>query len=444
LYREASLSRSGLDAFQREESIFVFLTLFLLVFLLVFHKLFAPLLGVPSPTLVLIVIAGFTLKTLELIWLQKLRRPLTPVELALLTWASIGLNLSLALLLGAACDCEDSPYFILLIVPVLEAAFRFSLATVAGVIAAVSFVDLLSVWLYFHRHPAMETSEYLEAGIGSLMFAIVGSVVWLLVRGLRRAESHLGDQERELQDARERRLQEEKLAAVGRLSHAIAHEIRNPVVLISSSIAAARKLSGSEQTEMLRVASEETSRLVSVTSDFLSYAHFQPPRRVPVSVADTAYCVVEACRAHASQKGILLRVQARGMLVISADPGQLQQALLHLTMNAVEASPSRGVIHVKVYSRDLQVLVEIENSGNPVSDAHLSRIFEPFFTTKERGAGLGLSIARNIARSHGGDLLLVANQPQRVCFSLQLPSPNGKTGFSREENGQNSSRRRRG
>jgi signal transduction histidine kinase len=438
LYPAAPVSRSGLQAFERQESIFAFLTLFLLALLLFFHKLFAPLLGAPSTTLVLILVTGFLLKTFELIWLQKQSSSRTAGEFALFTWTSIGLNLGLAFLLSAACDCEDSPYFILLIVPVLEAAFCFPLFPLAGVISAASFVNFLSVWLYFHHHPSMEMGEYLEAAVGSLMFAIVGFVVWLLVRGLRRAESHLTGHPGEPGQARKRLLPEENLAPPGHLSGTIAQEIRNPAALISGSIATARRLSGGERQEILPIASEPASGWVSLATGFLSGAGLRSPRRVPVSVADTANGVAEVCRVHASQKGILVRVQARGALVASADPGQLKQALFALTMHAVEASPARGIIHLRAYRRNQQVLVEVENSGSRVSRARLAQIFEPFFTTQERGAGLGLSVARNIARAHGGDLLLVTNEPQRVCFSLQLPSPNGKMAFCREANGQHS------
>jgi len=116
---------------------------------------------------------------------------------------------------------------------------------------------------------------------------------------------------------------------------------------------------------------------------------------------------------------------------VRADAGQLQQALMNLLLNAVDASPVGGTINLRSHDLDShdgdhRICIDVENAGLPIPEPALSRIFEPFFTTKPRGTGLGLAIARNIARAQGGDLVLADNGPDRVCFSLILPLFNGK------------------
>ncbi len=277
------------------------------------------------------------------------------------------------------------------------------------------------------KHPPTDVGEYYEAGISSLLFAIVGVLVWLLLADVRRKEARLANNVLELEQAREQLLREEKLAAMGRLSSAIAHEIRNPVAMIASSIATARQLSGPEREEMFTIASDEAQRLSQMTTDFLDYASTRTPRLAATSVADTVAYVADASRAHASQKGIHFKVDVPADLTVIADEAQLQQALMNLLLNAVDASPSGGTIVLRSHNGNHKICIDVENAGEPIPEPVLSRIFEPFFTTKPRGTGLGLAIARNIARAQGGDLVLTTNGPSRVCFSLILPLSNGKS-----------------
>jgi len=254
----------------------------------------------------------------------------------------------------------------------------------------------------------------------------VGVVVWLLLADLRRKENSLANNVLELERTREQLLREEKLAAVGRLSSAIAHEIRNPVAMIASSIATAKQLTGPEREEMFGIASEEANRLSQLTTEFLDYARTRPPKMAVTLVADTAAYVADAARAHASQKGVQIEVLIPAELTIRADESQLQQALLNLVLNAIDASPAGGTINLGIHHNQGNVAIDVENSGSPIPESALGRIFEPFFTTKPRGTGLGLAIARNIARAQGGDLVLVSNTAERICFSFALP-------LSREE-----------
>jgi signal transduction histidine kinase len=424
-FPDAFVLAPDVSTFRRQESVFIGLNLSLLAVLLFLHWRFTSFWGNPPQPLVIATVAVFLLKCLELIWVQRLKQPLRLTTLLVLTWASIVVNLGLAILLADLTDHEDSPYFVLMAVPLLEAAFRLELAPVLAVITVADLSLFFGVWRFYEKHPPLEIGEYFEAGTTSLMFAIVGVVVWRLVRDLRQKETRLAHNVLELERTRERLIQEERLSAVGRLSSAIAHEIRNPVAMITSSISTAKQLAGAERDEMFEIASAEAARLVTLTTEFLAYARPRTPSLAPTSVADTLYYITDASRAHASQKGLQMEVRVSNPLEVEADPGQLQQALLDLVLNAVDAAPSDSLITLTAHRLDHRVCIDVENLGDPIPEPALDRIFEPFFTTKPQGTGLGLAIARNIARAHGGDLVIAANGPQRICFSMTLPMPNG-------------------
>jgi signal transduction histidine kinase len=411
---------SDLPSFRRQESIFIALNLLLLAVLLCLHSYFAAFWGRPSALLIAAVAIGMVLKTSEWIWLQGLSKPLAPSVLAAVTWASIALNLTLASLLAVLTDKEDTPYFVLLVLPVLEAALRFELLAVIGVVAVADVSLFWQVWWFYSRHPPTDIGEYFEAGIAALLFAIVGVLVWLLVADLRQKELRLANSVLELEHTREHLLREERLAAMGRLSTAIAHEIRNPVAMIASSIATAKQLSGEEREEMFGIAADEANRLSQLTTDFLDYASTRLPQPVETNVADTVAYVADASRAHASKKGVQFQLSVAPEFLVRVDSGQLQQALMNLVLNAVDASPAGGTIFLRSHDGHQKICIDVENAGTPIPENALDRIFEPFFTTKPRGTGLGLAIARNIARAQGGDLVLAANEPGRICFSLIL------------------------
>ena len=188
-----------------------------------------------------------------------------------LTCCSIGFNLSLALVLASVVDREDSQYAALLVVPILESAFRFGPAATLAVAAGADGILFYWVWRYFRVHPPTHVGEYFEAGTVSIILQIVAALASTMVQRLRRKQM-------QLEETRERLLQQEKMAAVGRLSSAVAHEIRNPVAMISSSLATAKTLEGGDREEMLEIARLESSRLVN--SDQRS-SWLMPGRAVP-------------------------------------------------------------------------------------------------------------------------------------------------------------------
>ncbi|HEY4933095.1 MAG TPA: HAMP domain-containing sensor histidine kinase [Terriglobales bacterium] len=412
-----------LDPWKRQESTFCILHLVVLAVLLLVHTLFTAHFGVPSRTLVAVLAGAFLLRVLQLVWIQGVMSTPSRRWLLLLTGASILLNLALAFVAAILTDRSDSQYFVLLVMPVVEAAFRFGLAVTIGVILAAGVLNFLWIARYAQMHGSVMPNEYFEAGTISMIYAFVGMLVWILVNNLRANEAELGRNLLILRQTQEKLLREEKLAAVGRLSSAIAHEIRNPVAMISSSLATAIRgqLEPAQRERMFEIASVQAARLEKLTNDFLSYARPRTPALTRNNAADVLAYVAELSKAHAGERQVEIRVDFSTALFCDFDATLLQQALLNLVMNAIDASPPDSTVIMTGRVSGDAVCIDVKNTGTGIDSGVMDQIFEPFFTTKPTGTGLGLAIARNAARGHGGDITLTHNGPDVVTFTLTLP-----------------------
>jgi len=414
----------SLGSFKRQQSTLAILNLTALATLLLIHTFFANHFGLPTPTLVIMLAVAFLLRAVELIWVQARTSPLTRFGLQILTSGSIVLNFVLAFTAALLTNRPDAQYFVLLAMPIIETAFTFSLFSTVGVTIVAGALNFLWIVLYVWRHGHIRPSEYFEAGTTSLIYGFVGVLVWMLVNDLRANQAELVQNISELEQTRERLLIEEKLAAVGRLSSAIAHEIRNPVAMISSSLATATRgaVDPKQRAMMFDIAAKEATRLEQLTNDFLAYARPRPPAKSVNNVADLLAYVADLSRARADSNSVRVAVNVPDELLCDCDPAGLQQLLLNLVMNAIDASPPLATVTLSGKETAGRVLIEVENRGEGIAPDDLRHIFEPFFTTKPRGTGLGLAIAHTIARSQGGDLTLTENGPERVRFSVNMPA----------------------
>jgi signal transduction histidine kinase len=419
LIRESSLLAPDFRSFKRQESTFAVLNLVLLSVLLIIHTAFSSWFGVPPASMLLVLLGGFAMNAAELMWLQ-IATPLKPNAMVMLTWGSILFNMAVAFVLASLSYRQDTQYLALLAIPVLQAAFRFAFGALLAVVSVAIALVFFWVWNYFRLHPPPQISEYLEAGTLSIIYAVSGALVWTFV-------NHLRAKQVELQRVREQLSMEDKLAAVGRFSSAIAHEIRNPVAMIASALSTARSgpLSPEQREEMFDIAAKEASRLEKLTGDFLAYARPRPPAAEPGDVAESLAYIADICRPHAGERSVRICVAATPGLSAAIDSGQIHQALLNLVMNAIEASPPGAVVSICGSCSGDAIHVDVENNSEPIPREAVERVFEPFFTTKPGGTGLGLSIARNIARAHGGELTLSRNESGLVRFSIMLPACNG-------------------
>jgi two-component system, NtrC family, sensor histidine kinase HydH len=413
------------DNLARQQTVFCVITLVVCASLLLMHGLFALILGRPSPPVfeLLGVLVGF--KAVELIWLYRQRQRLTEKAAKIESAISIVAIFLLTALLAFFTNREETPYFVLLAIPILQCAYMFGPLLTLLTISAADAMILAWTWYFYALHPPARITEYLEVGMICVIYFLMGSLVWFLVNQLKakqlRLESSLGL----LHATRERLIMEEKLAAVGRLASGVAHEIRNPVAMISSSLATAAfpTISDGEREEMFAIAARESKRLENLTADFLTYARPTTLRRTTGLINDLLGYIAAAAKARAASRSVSIVSELADDLPFEFDAPQVEGAVLNLVMNAIDATPEGGKIKLNAAIDKDMLRIDVEDSGPAIPGSDLARVFEPFFTTKSAGTGLGLAIARAAAKAHGGDLLLSENRDGCVRFRMKLGKP---------------------
>ena len=408
------------ESFRRQELLFAVLNQLLIGALLALQTFSRLVRGRPAASVLMVLAFGLVVESMHVAWLHYRRTAPVPAPTRrAFTFWSLVFNSALALVLTFLTIRGDTAYYALMLLPVLEAAFRLGFGGMIAVVMLANFVSFLGAY-------GLKFGEYIEAGAMSVIYTVMGMLVWLLVNNLRERENKFARNLEELERTRHQLLSEEKLAAVGRLSRALAHEIRNPVAMISSSLATAMRAgqNESERAEMFAIAAKEAARLERLTTDFLDYARPRAPQIARADLSDMLNYTASVARAHAANKGVAIDVAAQKDLQADLDPAQIQQALLNLLINAVDACGSGDAVRLNAEKNgDAKAIrIDVIDSAGPIPQESVNRIFEPLFTTKQGGNGLGLAIARNIVRAHGGEIMLRTNEPGRVCFSIELPS----------------------
>jgi two-component system, NtrC family, sensor kinase len=226
---------------------------------------------------------------------------------------------------------------------------------------------------------------------------------------------------RQTRDEQQREFQRDKLTALGELSLAMAHEIRNPIGIINT---ASKLFNNSDdvarRNELCRVVHEETQRLTHLLNDFQQLARHRRPEFSdidPVQPLEKALQVMLAGRDEIT----VIRNYTHGELLISADAELLRQAWLNLLRNALEAIGDKaGRLEVGTHVHDGIIEVYLHDSGPGIPIEKMTRLFEPFYTSKDQGSGLGLTIANTLVEANGGRLELVPGDWAGARFAMRL------------------------
>jgi PAS domain S-box-containing protein len=220
--------------------------------------------------------------------------------------------------------------------------------------------------------------------------------------------------------------QNERLAAVGTLAAGLAHEIRNPLhgaLLHVTFLERAMKRAGAvdpDAADALGVVKSEIQRLSNLTTDFLDFARPRPLDRVDVDLGKLCERVSMMVSGKAAEGHVTVRLDpARTPLVVSLDASKIEQVLLNLAQNGIEAmAPAGGTLVMRIRRKPVDALIEVEDTGPGLSaDAP---VFDPFYSTKPAGTGLGLAIAHSIVAAHGGTLDF-ESRPGKTVFRVTLP-----------------------
>lgn len=249
-------------------------------------------------------------------------------------------------------------------------------------------------------------------------FSLLQGQMERLVREIETVVKQLQQREREV-------LRAEQMGAVGQLATGAAHELRNPLTAIKMLLqnileeAAERDL----PVEDLGIMEGEVRRMERCLHTFLDFARPPKPECRPfdlATVVDKAFPLLESRARHA---GVAMHVAPPDHpMVVAADPEQIQQVLVNLVLNAIDATPRGGRLDVELcHSTDGSATLRVRDTGPGIPPELLPRLFEPFVSSKETGLGLGLVVSRRIAEAHGGSLRASNRVQGGACFELRLP-----------------------
>ncbi|HYQ82138.1 MAG TPA: ATP-binding protein, partial [Anaeromyxobacteraceae bacterium] len=205
-------------------------------------------------------------------------------------------------------------------------------------------------------------------------------------------------------------LRAERLAAVGRIASQITHEIRNPLNAISLNAELLAEELGpgasGEAPALLKAIGREIDRLNAVVEDYLRFARLPKPQKAREDLNEILSGLLDFVARELAAAGVAVRRElAPGLPAVMGDEAQLRAAFLNLLRNAREAMPGGGTVTVRtLLAEGGQVEAEVRDTGAGIPEEVLPRIFDPFYSTKERGTGLGLAFALQVAREHGGSL----------------------------------------
>jgi two-component system, NtrC family, sensor kinase len=229
----------------------------------------------------------------------------------------------------------------------------------------------------------------------------------------------------------------ERLAAVGQLAAGVAHEIRNPLTAIRSTMQyLLRGLEpGEDRHQLVEELLSEVDRINSTVGGLLSLSRSGELRKTEIDLLDPLSKAVQLLQARAAEQGVEVRnsLGPRGPRVLG-DAGQLKQVFLNLLLNAVQSMPEGGRIAVAMVPWHpplgnggiLWVEVRIEDSGPGIPQDRLRRVFDPFYTTKRDGTGLGLAICHGIIEQHEGEIHLESEVGVGTTVSVRLPMVEGE------------------
>ena len=227
----------------------------------------------------------------------------------------------------------------------------------------------------------------------------------------------------------------ERLTTLGRLSAGVAHELGTPLNVVAgrAKLITDPAMTREEVVESAGIIREQAGRMTKIIQDLLNFARRRRPKKAPADLETIARHVVKMLEPAARKNGVELRITTTPALpLITVDEVQMEQVLMNLVMNGIEAMPEGGIVAVKLSKDDRPdevgrrreyLVISVTDEGEGIAGGDLHHIFEPFFTRKDvgKGSGLGLSIAHGIVEEHDGWIEVKSEPGKGAAFAVFLP-----------------------
>ena len=261
--------------------------------------------------------------------------------------------------------------------------------------------------------------------IGCVMIvqvSTVGLLTYLNMGSLRKALGGLRESTRQLQEAQDELVRNEKLALLGQVADSVGHELRNPLGVMNNAVYYLQTvLADSDATtrEYLGIIKGEIADAERIVSDLLDAVRSKPPHPALVNVAEVIGETLRKCAIPAS---VSVRLDIPPTLpLVSVDPMHLHQVMWNLITNAVEAMPQGGTLDIRADEDRQSLRISVRDSGSGMTAEQQAKLFQPMFTTKARHIGLGLVVVKNLTQANGGSVEVQSEVGKGTTFSITLP-----------------------
>jgi signal transduction histidine kinase len=314
--------------------------------------------------------------------------------------------------------------------PIILGAFWFGLRGGVGLSLLVSAMYLPHLFLHWHGGHA---EQWFELALYNIVGWVTGGLSWQLqserdryrraAEELDRAYDDLKVRTRDLLETEEQLRHADRLSALGKLSAALAHEVKTPLASIRGT---AEILAGhttpEEREEFSGILRKEVDRLNRVVVDFLDFARPKAAREHRANLNDAVSEVLRLVSREARSHGVAVEDDlAAGLPDVGVDPEQLRQVIMNLAVNAIQAQPDGGRVVVGTRLEGEEVVLTVADEGPGIPAGLAEEVFEPFFTTRERGTGLGLSIVKKILSNHGASIMIGGASGEGTTITARLP-----------------------
>jgi two-component system NtrC family sensor kinase len=232
--------------------------------------------------------------------------------------------------------------------------------------------------------------------------------------------------ERELREIQQALLQSEKLAAMGRLTSQIAHELNNPIYGIMNTLELLKTEipPESKRRRILELSLSEIQRLSEMLRNMLSFSKPEEEKRRPIKIDDLMEGILLVMEKQMKESNIQVETSFDpGIPEVMASTNQMRQVMLNIFKNGKEAMPKGGTLTIRTAREGNKVLIHIQDTGTGIPEEIRDKIFEAFFTTKQKvkGVGLGLSVCYGIIKDHGGEIKVESEEGKGTTFTISLP-----------------------
>ena len=235
-------------------------------------------------------------------------------------------------------------------------------------------------------------------------------------------EQRVDERTRELRQAQDKLVRQEKLATLGQLAGSVSHELRNPLGVISNAVyllTVSQPEADAQVKKYLDIIDKETKTADKIINDLLDFTRINSAEREPVAVAELA---ADVRKRYPAPEGVELTLKfPKDLPRLLADPHHMAQVLGNLVLNAYQAMPQGGKMIISAAQKEAQIAIAVKDSGVGITPEYIDKLFEPLFTTKARGIGLGLAICKNLVEANGGRIEVQSKPGRGSTFTVYLP-----------------------